>query len=402
MKRVTMLSLMLMAMPFAQALPLNCQDWLEQGVLFCDDFEQEPNALVDNRLAWKPAYDPKTAPHGMMYGEGDVYQRALNNGFYSVHGLQIDFAGRNNMCNECGFDFFEVGADKDGNSFYLKSGEDLTQAPYLQPDSSRAIYNVSDRFSKWQVTGLYSKHKTNDALSATLVQNAMRGKGQFQDGDKIAIARQCGLNGRVGGDIHRRSDCNSAVNWLQNFDSDMHKPGETLFVRYYFYVATEAVVPDITVKLNYFRPEKAPNGHTEQVAVIYAAGENTTPRANTLATFGGLGMHDGIKSNYTSDIKFEKGHWYYVEQAYTSSTTESSLDGRYRYWINKITYDPITQQMQVPEFPEAQFDITGFNLSSVRKFGGLAIPGNWPHYNTISGFMYLDNVVVSNARIGNR
>ncbi len=375
-----------------------CTQWLEQGALFCDSFEQDINSEPNNQLRWKAPFNSETNRYGMMIGPGNQYDRSEDRAIAGKYALRLDFEGRNGICNECGIDRVKI----DGLSFYNQGftathGENLAEAPYFQPDANRAIYNLTDSFSKWRGEQIYGENSDNDTILADVIQNDMSGQGTFNINDEIGIARQCGVDGKVGGNIIRRNDCDIAINWLEGVEESMHEPGETLYMRYYFYVPEETVMPDITIKLAYFRTQTT---GTEQIPVINNAGR-TGSRANTFHTEGSIGNAEGVKTFKIAPIMFEKNQWYYFEQAFTRSSSDTALDGRYRWWLNKLEYSE-TGQLLTAEYPEAIYDVSGFNLAQVKKNKGMSVPGNWPHENDAIGYMYFDNVVISNSRIGNQ
>jgi hypothetical protein len=369
--------------------PCNGQsaDFSSSTALFVEGFESELSSQAQPVWAWKKPYDPVKSALGMMYGRGDIFERSTTVAHSGLYSLRLNLAGRNAVCNMCGLaGTLRQSATADGVRYFVDSaGQDLSAAPFNEPDSRRYVYDKSDRFSRWVANAVTNENATGDRLDfvrGAPQRNAMRGTARFHAGDSVEIYRACGVDGTVGKRISRRSDCNLAINYLQNINpSRDFPPGGSLFRRFYFYVPSNTVLPEITLKLGYMHFKYSGKDGGVQVIVV------STQRGGDIESEGSFGF-------FSSHIQIKRDRWYYVEEQFRRESAVGASDGQYRLWVaedGSSSGSPVVQKNGLP-LQEI--------LSS--SGGGMSIGGNWQHYTDSSGFIYFDDIEISRGRVGVR
>jgi hypothetical protein len=81
------------------------------------------------------------------------------------------------------------------------------------------------------------------------------------------------------------------------------------------------------------------------------------------------------------------GVWYYVEEEFKAQSGPGIADGEYRLWFVQEGDDTSAPVIES----------TGLNLGNV-KYASLW--GNHQHFTNSSGYWYIDDLKISNTRIG--
>jgi hypothetical protein len=353
---------------------------VQAETLFEEDFEAPLSSSAQPKWSWKAAFHPDTNPYGMTYGKGDIYERSQTVTYTGSWSLRLNFEGRNGFCNTCGM---ETRTQKSGYSdttyFVDSEGANLTLSPYDEPDLTRPVFNKSDFFAKWAPSSVSNGEATNDKLEfagGSPVSNNLGGDGDFDAGDEIKICKKCGVDGSIGGDINRRSDCNLAINYLQNLAPEDHPAGGSIFRRFYFYMPSTTTMPNITIKLGYFTTAGG-----SLIANIFSPDANDTSGRGRQVEVDGMGYSG-------TGVHVEHDTWYYIEEEFERESSDSANDGEYRMWVCKASDE-------APGDPKVEF--TKLDLRQVKA---ISIIGNWPHMNDCAGYFYIDAVKIDTTRIG--
>ncbi len=343
---------------------------VSQEVLFQEDFSGPIDGSPNPVWSWDVA--PDDIREGMMIGEGDIYQMAEGQEFLSHRkALKLDFSGRNGFCNTCGGDYAEVTR--------VSEGEACVDVDSVSHESY--VYNLTNHFSTWPV-----KTQSEDGSlvcfdTESPIEHSIGGvSSSVSVGDSVFVPYVCGLNGVVGRDIDRRSDCNKAINYLSQISSDAVGYGETLSRRFYFYVDNEAQLPDITFKLGY-AAWMGPDGKVRQSELNISVQRDMTFVLLTPS-------YQRVTRSGDEHIQFERDTWYYVEEVFKRESSPSSSDAEYTLYAGAAG----SEHTVSPTYHEE-----GFLLGELRR---MSIGGNWQHNNDVSGHVYFDNILIKRGRAG--
>jgi hypothetical protein len=211
-------------------------------VFFEQDFESGSiDSSPSPKWAWTEAAEPGNVESSMMYGETDVYyvtNDVVNTGSYS---LRMNFAGRNQWCDACGSKTVTITQDEVNASCISVSG-----SPW-----QGTVYNKTNGFSRWDIESSSDDEVCFDNSGAIGDSVFGSASNEISAGDEIKIPYMCGVNGVVGNDISRHSDCDKAINYLENVVEADLGYGETLSRRFHMYIPSETVLPATTLKLGY-------------------------------------------------------------------------------------------------------------------------------------------------------
>ena len=403
-----------------------------------------------------------------VYGPGNhflVTDATSHSGNYS---LRFTYEGRNGFCNTCGTKEFLHNQGLDGVDFFVSDVDiDLTsvddpisgktnKGPAAAP--GKIIYNKSNGYSKWEIVAVESSVPedpnafNNDKLIVKLLRQGINGEpAEFNSNDAIGIARQCGVDGTVGNDIDRRSDCDQVITWFTNVSDGSDPlippaqvPGSSIFRR--VYLKQEITSPHIHQKLHYIRPDRG--GEYQDELRIFADSRRgpLAPQITNFKSMGGPGLvqpgstfnvdltNDGIDNptpspnftnNFATDFMFERSVWYYVEEEYQASTLNPTYnpasdpnsaqydavlfpnpdpndpniykynpDGAFRLWIKKsgqegLITDPPTVTLTGLRFPP----IVGGSGTHISFWG------NIQHSEHTRGSWYIDDMRIADTRI---
>lgn len=398
------------------------------------------------------------------YGPGNLFQTVDTNSHTGTYSLRFTYDGHNGFCNTCGVKVVRHKKGLDGVDYFVADdGQDLTRdsidkplldangdpilnargEPIIQktyfPHAApgKLVYNKSRGFSQWQVTAVQSEGGLkNNKLSLKFMRPGIGAfaneKPIINGNDQIAIARQCGVDGSIGlgtGGVpnpNRRSDCDTAISWLGSIPPnvepahDLQPPGASIFRR--VYLRADFIDPPRGQKINYttllggtaltrFNPA---TGKDEPVsATIIPVAERAIKTDDVEPFIGGLGRHGG-EIQYRpgvvlpAGLTFERGVWYYIEQEYkaetytmtttvtngqvTVDTYKGNGDGAYRFWMTKSGE---------PDGPPL-IDLTGIPLPPLKGGTGkhMSFWGNFQHVSHSRGTWYMDDIVISNTRVG--
>jgi hypothetical protein len=336
----------------------------ESKVLFSADFESTLNGNPSPVWSWKEPYSSSN-PFGMMLGAGDIYSlRTVDVGQRKSGVLSLNFDGRNGFCNTCGWATHNITSEELQNNCVSVNG-----GPF-----GDKLFNKSRGFSTWSVTR--SDTQVTCFEQSALVENSLFGDNAMEVGDELKLPFQCGLNGTVGNNIDRRSDCDLAINYLKNIDIAHFKPGMTLARRMYLYIPNLTETPNWGLKLGY-TTFQFPSGGVGAIIPVFK-----TSRDETLEVEGGPYF------NYQfPGYKLTRNTWHYIEEVWVRESSEERSDGTYKIYAGVVGTDTTTPLLTV----------TGIQFGQIKN---LSIIGNWQHLNDAVGNIYIDNVMVANEFIG--
>lgn len=356
---------------------------LAQGsgsVLFEDDFEA--GDLQQGPLpvwSWNQPYSVALSDGShMMYGMGDIYEVADDVAHTGRYSLRLNFEGRNNFCNVCGTKQFEAkGVGTPAAHLVSKDGEILA-AQSSSAAAGRVFYNRNDYFSRWKWGEL---RKSMVGQEGHPEIHAMKGKGDVQSGNIFLRPNQCGIDGSVGRNIDRRSDCDRAINYFKRV-SDKHFPyGGMLSRRFYIYIPEETSLPENTFKLGYsFFQRSSDNGKEEKSgqAIVLSVQRDVQLEVKNQQSLG--------KTIFTGE-RLKRNTWYYIEEVWQRESSPLSNDGQYWLYFSEdggSSEDPLVHRDGV-------------------RFGRLlsmSIHGNWQHVTDVKGYVYFDNIKIAQYRTG--
>jgi len=398
------------------------------------DFEDENGGMPVVNAA-DPVWS-LTPIFATLYGAGNQFEVTNTTAHSGTYSLKISYDGRNGFCNTCGTYGTSHKTGLDGVDYFVAdTGENLTaqenDATVKENDGpaaqrGRLLYNKTNGFSLWEITDVQNENGTNDKLTVQLLKTGINNEApEFNGGDDIAIARQCGVDGHVGNDISRRNDCDGAIVWFGNVATQA--PGTSIFRR--MYLKPEITSPLIHQKLHYLRPGNDADGNAGEI-VLFA--DSVTEPYDIVPHLSGFGApNNGVYpyrdyggSNYyipggaadengnslSAGLKFKRSTWYYVEEQYraaTSSGTDAegrpiyNADGMYSLWFaeaGREYTDGVTPIIQLNNLtmPPIDFVDSGPKIS---------FWGNIQHWTHLHGNWFIDDVEVSlnvtdNTKIG--
>jgi len=335
-------------------------------VLFEQDFESGSiNSSPSPVWSWKAPISPGNIDTGMMYGESDVYFVTNTKSNSGDQALRLDFSGRNQWCNACGAKSIVL------TKSALDSGcISTTGSPW-----GGALFDKTNGFSRWQITSSNSSEVC--FRSSEPVGHSMFGSDstKVSVGDTLLLPYQCGVNGNVGGDTSRKSDCNKAINYLNHVSSSDVGFGETLSRRFHIYIPSDSALPNTTFKLGYTH-WKTEGGSTRSVKL-------------KLSVQRGLQLELNAPNSETIVPKYyvQEDHWYYFEELFVRETSAGAGNAEYHLYVGKSGDDTGTPVISR----------VGFNLGALVD---ISMHGNWQHHRDVSGYVYFDDILISNDYAG--
>ena len=339
---------------------------LAETVYYDEDYD---DGVVDLGVA-NPVWNLPLKAGGSI-GPGNIFDVVSNVSYSGKNSLRFNYGGRNGICNMCGGGLRIQKSGNNSSKFFIDSlVSDLTKDP-VYAATGRYVYNTSNGFTKWKILSVLNQDGINDKLSLELISDHIEGGSNIIDSNQgVKIFRQCGVDGIVGGDINKRSDCNVAINY---FSGVSQVSGESIYRRAYLMIGAGAVLP-FNQKLRYWDTTTGP---------LYLVIRNSNE-----GYYGWVGASSvGGPSSIHSGVVLEKGVWYYLEEQFKAETSDSADDGEYRLWLAKSG-----EETNVP-----QIELTGLNLGGVKK---ASLWGNHQHDKDSTGYWYIDSFKISNSRIG--
>ncbi len=335
-------------------------------VFFEQDFESgEINTDPSPVWSWPEPIsesNPDAISTSMMFGPDDMYSISNDRSYTGAYSWRLNFAGRNNWCNQCGSEEIEITQAEIANSCVSIAGGTWASS----------IFNQSNAFSRWDVTSSSSSEVCFDKLS--FLAESLFSESEINVGDSIKIPYQCDVNGIVGNNINRRSDCNKAINYLKGVSASDFDYGETLSRRFYIYIPSETTLPGTTLKLGYAHFKKE--------------GSSTYSTTLKLSVQRNLQLElslPGGKS--TPKYYLEKDQWFYFEEVWTRESSDSAADGNYKLYVSPAdSFDasPVEEQ-------------TNITIGSIVD---ISFNGNFQHNNDVSGYIYFDSIVYADSYTG--
>ncbi len=331
--------------------------------LYSNNFD---NNSLNSSSTWgfKTSYSQNNL-FGMMSGKSDIYSAyPFSDAYSGSHVMRLNFEGRNAWCNTCGSDDHKITASEISSGCLSTNGG----------ATDGFIYNRTKGFSRWKVT-------SSSSNSVCFNKSAPSGSSMFGDnsmaaGDTIKIPRKCGVNGKVGGNINRRSDCDLAINYLSNINSSHFEPGEKLARRMYIYIPQSTVLPNIGIKLGYTNFKA--DGREVKVIPLISVQRDSRLEVDGNSLFG-----------FTqTPLFFKRGQWHYFEEVWTRETSTGASNGTYAIYAGPAGASNLTKPLVTK---------SGLRYGELSKF---SIIGNWQHMNDAKGSIYLDDIAVANKYIG--
>lgn len=334
---------------------------------FSDDFESGGLTQGASPIwAWKPQISADNITRGMMYGDSDVYQVSNDLAHSGQYSLRLDFSGRNGWCNTCGSTAVTL-SDVEINTGCIN----LAGYPW-----GDAVFNKSNGFSKWSISSANASTVCFDTSSP--LGSSMFGKerNSFAVGDELAIPLRCGVNGNVGGQVDRKSDCNKSINYLNNVAGTDLAYGEILSRRFYMYIPEDTKLPEITLKLGYSH---------------WRAGGVTKSVKLKLSVQRGLSLELNMPNGETHlpGYSIDKNEWYYFEELFVRESAEGANDAAYYLYVAPSGQEQLQSQPIVYR--------TDFNLGQLKD---ISMHGNWQHNDAVSGYIYFDDILFSSGFAG--
>ncbi len=306
---------------------------------------------------------------------GNLFEVVKGGSHSGSYCLRFNYDGRNGICNTCGgTNRYMKNGYNDVNYFVDKEGADLTKDP-IKAVPGRIVYNITDGFSMWQITALQNQDGTNDKLLLSKIANGIgNAENYFDAGDHIKICRECGVDGTIGGDKNRKSDCDIAISYLQRAGQQR---GQSLFRRVYIKIGKGTLLP-YHQKLRYWSTSSG-NSYlnvrnqpdTGHIREIFVHGDN-----------------DIVHFQFTG-VSLDFDTWYYIEEEFKAESYDGASDGEYRLWIAKDGEDP----------GDPIIDQKGLHLGTIR-YAGASLWGNHQHWNDCKGYWYIDDIKIATSRIG--
>ena len=338
--------------------------------LYEQDFEE---GILSQGIS-NPVWSLKDTSLGPLVGPGRMFEVISGHAHTGQYSLRFNYDGLNGICNLCGATSRTHKIGYDNAPYFIdEGGNNLTEAPFFAA-INRFVYNKDNGYSKWRITSVDSKDAVNDMLSLEKVKNSIDGQtNQFSNGDNVLIARACGVDGTVGKDINRRSDCNRVISY---FSGVSQNPGQSIYRRLYFEIDNGAVLPE-TQKLRYWVPTEG-----SLYVTIVEDRKNPFPRLS----IGGVipGMPRIVKPE---GGHIEPGTWYYLEEQFKAETSSGANDGEYRLWFSKSGSET--------NLPFIEW--VGIGLKPVKN---ASLWGNHQHFKDANGYWYIDDFKIANIRIG--
>jgi len=328
------------------------------AAIFEDNFDGPDGLNTTSNWQWKAPYGINNL-YGMMYSQNDIYTIINYNNAHSGNKvLKLKFDNRNLWCNSCG-----------NQSHTVTSSEIVSGCININGTVwGDYVFNKSRGWTRWDISS-YSSNSVcfnKNAPSA----NSMLGDNGLVAGDVLKVVRKCGVNGTIGGDIKRRSDCGLAINFLQNIQKTDFDYGATLSRRLYLLIDKSAVVPNVGIKLGY---AKFSSGST----IPFISFQNGWRLENS--TFFGYSP---------TSVTIQKDKWYYIEETWSRESSVGAGDGTYKLYGG---------EENSPDLATPLVSQSGLTYGDISAF---SIIGNWQHFNDANGSMYIDDVLISKSYIG--
>jgi hypothetical protein len=345
------------------------------GTFISDDFESGTTCIGSTDAcpdwSWQDVWTPASGT-GLYYGTGDLYELSTDQAYRGSYSLRLNLAGRNNFCNVNINSCTDLVHNGNNLTYFVDNGGSNLDTNY---DIGDLLYNKTKYMEKWTITGFSNNAATNDQADTSGSSDAgpIHGQsgGDIDTSDDVKICED--------GGAERRSDCNNAIGYFDNISTADFPAGGSLFKAMYIYIPSATTMPDTTLKLTYFHDS---NGDSIAPRIQCGVGE----RQYEFETGG----DDVAWEN--SDIQITFDEWWYVEMEVKNETSSGANDGEFRFWACRSIENPGNPIIEQ----------TSLDIDSIRVSDGMSLMGNIQHDNTISGYIYIDDVKVADSRIGHQ
>lgn len=371
-------------------------------VFFETDFESGiPAASVPSPIWWLQPTFPN------FVGTGNHFEISTTSSHSNNSSLRFTYEARNNICNTCGTRSYTHKVGLDGVNYFLSDTDtDLTSTVYITSkgtnngtgpaaEPGRLIYNTDGGFAEWIISSIANDGGTNNRLNVELRKPGINGEpAVFNGGDNVVIARQCNVDGTIGGGSSpdRRSDCNVAIAWFANIGSNDQDPGDSLFRR--VYLKQEVNSPNVRQKLGYVRPDRGGDYQGEVVFFGHSTNGVMIPQVAGLTKYGAPIANYNPGNGLPANLEIERSKWYYVEIEYKAATYNGlsyNNDGEYRLWFSESGSEPVQSNPTL--------EVTGISLPPIVGGGGThaSFWGNVQHWTHARGSWYIDDFIISDS-----
>ncbi|MBT8439720.1 MAG: hypothetical protein KJO91_08335 [Gammaproteobacteria bacterium] len=359
----------------------------QADVLFDENFDTGGMQL---NYTWKTG----SGFDAISQGVGDLFEFVTADSHSGNYSLRFNYNGRNGICNTCGRSSHVHKTGLDGvNYFVSDSGEDLTsidssnKGPHAAP--GRLVYNKSDGDALWEIVSIENHSAVNDKLTLRLLKSGIRSnpRNNFQSGDVVEIARECGVDGNFHNTMtDLRDNCDQAINYFSGVEGSQ-LPGQSIFRRFYFKVETPK--PSYQTKF-YFWVTRDDNNQYRSIYLNLQTTSQIFPDYYPLVELAQVKQSTpyifGPGDGFPSDVIFKRGVWYYVEEEYKASTS-GNQNGEYRLWFGESGKEPVNQADHLLE-------VTGLNLDPVYN---TSLFGNISTQDNRYGHLYFDDISISHS-----
>jgi hypothetical protein len=79
--------------------------------------------------------------------------------------------------------------------------------------------------------------------------------------------------------------------------------------------------------------------------------------------------------------------WYYYEELFVRESSEGAGDAEYHLYFGALD----------DNIGEPVISRTDFNIGELKD---ISMHGNWQHYNDVSGYIYFDDILMSDGYVG--
>lgn len=349
--------------PLAALLALGMSTVVNAEVFFQEDFEKGSiSTAAQPKWSWPSAGTESNPENGMMFGAADMYSVSDAASYSGRYSLRLNYAGRNNWCNQCGTTSVTLTQSNIDSGCVSVSGGQW----------GNSVFNKSNGFSRWPVTSVTSSQVCFNKSSP--LGSSIYGANGWNVGDELKVPYLCGTNGIVGGDASRRSDCDKAINYLDGVSSADLGYGKSISRRFYLYIPSDTVLPGTTQKLGYMHARV--NGSVQAYTL-------------KLSVQRGLTLELTAPGDKVADlsVKVERDKWFYIEEVFTRESSSSASDGKYVLYLNAADLG-------------AQAPVVVQNNVQIGEMVDMSFNGNFQHNNDAKGYIYFDEILISSGYAG--
>jgi len=409
----------------------------DYSTIYYEDSFEDDSCIIDNDAC--PTWEWDNDALVGIPGSGEMYERSTTQKVAGSSSLRLNFDGRNGIHNECQnhfssgeephaaqtaatvlidddgdnlFRYFTahdsttdgttasklVDSSKDFTDFNLEAGwvvvndTDVTETTVVAVDDANTlsladdiftsgedyrifapvayVYNMTDSQVRWEVTSYADENATNDKLTFTggaPDRNETGGAGDFDAGDNVRYYAKC--NSLAVANKNTKSDCDTCINYFEEETYATEWALSSMICRrQYLYLDSGATLPGNTLKIGYWKTSGIGEGSLK------------------IDVSGGREVTVNINGTNNTGIILDLDKWYYTEECRLRETAAGS-NGSLRLYVAEKGSEASPTVYEEDNYTYG----TGSTLSQM---------GNFQNTNVASGFVYFDDVMVANGRIG--